>query len=616
MSKKNFLIILLLSSVMTLSLFLYDNNNFYRAPSSDENAAGSEVETHIHTETIHLLNFEKDHKFYISNTNAYSLIEIADDIENLKIDLQLTCDQNFQLASKVISSKIKDSYSDWPLINQFHFRLKNKKNAHFLLSKDIRNCQLTYTNLDNESQKTEINIKSESSDYPWMTDLLNYQENCQDNQKIPQLSCSHQVQKLTTLETPESGFIAKAEMLLGQKLDPSFIANQNPYAQLDFSKAPRLKAIFIATLVYRADFYGTVISRLLKYHAEHGTIIHLMTTGYMMLEKDKKLLRNLASENGNFRLQEFKYYDPKYNLTRPLRYIDDKYRDMHIKLFITLSDNDENNAVVFGGRNIHDGFLFKTMPDYSKYPELVQYGTDDDFVHWNDFEMKITSKEIATMTAAHLLKFWNRDTVTQKMDDFFNSSIANEISNKIANENSSQVRHFISVPYNDGHALEKLYISLIDSAEHSIKISSPYLRPTDKIMQALERAIARNVDITIQTRVSLIGDTQAWLYEEVNKESINKLFDKVKVYEWKENSILHSKFILIDGKAGFIGSVNLSRRSFIQDVENGYIIRSESFIKKMDTIFNSYIEKSQQITVAEKRKFFPSLLIQLLKNQF
>ncbi len=333
----------------------------------------------------------------------------------------------------------------------------------------------------------------------------------------------------------------------------------------------------------------------------------------MLLEKDKNLLFTLASQNPNIRLQEYKYFDTGHRLTRPFRFIDNKYRDMHIKLLITLSDNEERNSVIFGGRNIHDGFLFKVKPDYSKYSSLIQYGQDDDFVHWNDFEMKVTSKDIAEATASHLLKFLNRDTATQSLLDFQDPA-DNKSSAMPTYENS--FRHFISVPFNDDHALEKLYLSLIDSASKTIHISSPYLRPTDKILQALERAAARNVEIKIQTRIELIGDTQAWLYEEVNKESINKLYQKVSLFQWKENSILHSKFILVDGKLGFIGSVNLSRRSFIQDIENGFLIRSELIIGKMEDLFSTYLAKSKKITEAEKRKFLPSLLIQILKNQF
>jgi cardiolipin synthase len=446
--------------------------------------------------------------------------------------------------------------------------------------------------------------------HPWVVGLIQHKEACPTS--WDQLSCAHRADKFETLETPESGFEAKAEMLLGQKLPQDFIKNQDPYAPLDFSKAPKLKGVYVSTLVFRADFYGTVMARLLKYQAEHGALVNVTTTGYMMLKKDRALLEPIAEQNPNFRLDEFKYENPGGAISKASNLVTDKFRDMHVKLFITLSDEKESdNAVIFGGRNIHDGFLFKQVPDHSKFPALVQYGKgkDDDFVHWNDFEAKVTSKDMATATAAQLQHFLSRDIATAKMHPFTENAAAPEVQGET-------FRHFISEPYNDGHALEKQYVSFIDSAGKSIKISSPYLRPTPEILGALKRASARGVNVEIQTRVELLGDTQAWLYEEVNKESINSLYKDAKIYKWKEDSILHSKFILVDGEKAMIGSSNLSRRSFVQDVENGFVIQSEPVVADMDKVFQSYVDHSEQITKPLPRKILPSAVIKVLENQF
>ena len=535
----------------------------------------------LHQDQIHILDFKPGRFFLISNS-----------------DLKLSCDHEFELNDNS------------PRNNKREVRIGKSKEAVFVLGKEIQVCQLNY---GSGGVTSSIKLVSELSVFPWLGGLVTHREFC-PGQKLTQLSCSHSVRNFQMLETPESGFIAKTEMLLGQKLSYTFVKNQNPYAEIDFSKAPKLDAIFLATLVFRADFYGTVMSRLLKFHADRGTVVYILTTGYMMLDKDKKLLRRMAADNGNVRLQEFSFHDPEHGLALPLRYIDNKFRDMHIKLLITLAHDPNHNAVVFGGRNIHDGFLFEDKPNYSKYPDLVQYGVDDDFVHWSDFEAKINAKEIAEVTAAHLLRYWNRDVLTEKMEDFAGDKP--ESKEQAQNSSMIEMQHLISVPYQDHRALEKLYIALIDGAVHSIKISSPYLRPTPGIMKALQRAIDRKVDITIQTRVSLAGDTQAWLYEEVNKESINALFDKVKIYEWRGNSILHSKFLLIDGERGFIGSVNLSRRSFIQDAENGFLVKNKAVVSQMEKIFSSYIAHSRQILQPEPRKLFPTVIIQILKDQF
>jgi phosphatidylserine/phosphatidylglycerophosphate/cardiolipin synthase-like enzyme len=448
-----------------------------------------------------------------------------------------------------------------------------------------------------------------TSAHSWLLDTVQHQEFCKTD--WPQLSCPHPVTSFEPLETPESGFLAKVEMLLGQKPPADFIKNGDPYAPLDFSKAPKLKAIYLSSLVFRADFYGTVMAKLLKFHADRRALVNVVTTDYMMLQKDRSLLEPLAAQNPNFKLDKFRYNNPGGLVSKATNLVTDKYRDMHIKLFITLSDEKESdNAIIFGGRNIHDGFLYKELPDHSRFPELVQYGKDDDFVHWNDFEAKVTSKELATSTAAHLQRFLSRNKSTQAMVPFSKNTSGP------SGPSGNAFRHFISVPYADNHALEKQYVKMIDSAENSIKISSPYLRPTPEITAALKRAAKKGVDIQIQTRVELTGDTQAWLYEEVNKESINALSKQAKIYKWKENSILHSKFLLVDSNKAMIGSVNMSRRSFVQDVENGFLIENASVTKSMEKIFESYVSKSEQVTKPLPRKVVPTLIIKTLENQF
>ena len=584
-----------------ISFFVVSRNEIIRTPASS-------FPKYIVDDNLRLFSFDKDKSFYISNAKTSAKLIIHHNIPGEKnILLKLDC-ENFE---ETIDTSVRFG-----------------KSRSIVLPTNIDKCLLRYTGKTSGST-SEITITSESSAFPVLNEYRSAKEigkfSSSDVLPIQKYFVSNTLNNTTgvletdnykALDTREAGFLEKMKALVGYDLGEDFIKNQNPYAEIDFSKAPKLDAVFVSTLVYRADFYGTVLARALEYQADHGAVVHIITTGYMMLEKDKNLLEPLAFFHPNIRLQEFIYNDPSYDIGRPFRFISSKYRDMHVKMFVTTSkEHPKDNVIIFGGRNVHDGFLFKTLPDHSKYPKLVHYGKgkDDDFVSWNDFEMKLTSKEIAESTYAHLLRFWHRDTYTQFMDNA-TTSTTNEILS--SESNKSFFRHIISIPYNDGQALEKTFVDMIDKASVSIKISSPYLRPTPAISDALGRAILRGVKIDIQTRINLEGDTQAWLYSEVNKESINKFYKKIKIYEWKENSILHSKFILIDGKVAFIGSVNLSRRSFVQDVENGFLIHSENIVKKMDAIFESYIAKSQKIESAQSRKYTASILIYFLKNQF
>jgi cardiolipin synthase len=587
----------------------------------------------VHFEELRIVDFASGRHYLLSNTTARSRLQLVNNTAG-ELELSLQCDRPFVAGVPVLKSgntfrKIAEKKKS---VSRADFRLKRDGAFSVLIERGTEHCLLAYRNRKDPARHSSIRIRNEVAAFPWLRSQIDHVESCAPRASVdalpveryffekrhPQLGCLHAASDFEPLESPESGFLAKIEALLGYRPDPSFIENQNPYAELDFSRAPRLDAIFVATLVYRSDFYGTVLSRILKWHAERGAIVHVITTQYMMLEKDQRLLRSLAASHGNFRLQEFRYYDPDFFLGKPFRYIDTKYRDMHLKLFVTLSRSDPSkNLVIVGGRNVHDGFLFRKMPDHSEYPDLVHFGVDEAFVHWADFELQIKAPHVAESIHAHLVKFWNRDSHTQEMREFFvagNRSTLKEDGGESSEE--ALLRHFVSVPYEDDRALEKLYVELIDQSRSKIELSSPYLRPTPAILGALSRAIDRGVEVIVQTRISLKGDTAAWLYEEVNKESINRLLNRAKIYEWTGDSILHSKFILVDGVVGFIGSVNLSRRSFIQDTENGFLVRDRAFMARMHEIFEGYLAQSRPITEKQKRKWFPSLVVKVLQNQF
>ncbi len=504
------------------------------------------------------------------------------------------------------------------------FKLIKGKKYNIKMAKDINECKLIL------SKNKGIKLIKDEVSFPFLKSLNSKKENCTyinkdvegiDNvflsNKYFQMSCANAVsEEISVLNDSKDALLVKIESLLGTKLSDAFIDNQNPYAELDFSKAPKLDAIFVSTLLYRHDFTGVVLGRLLKFHAKRGTLVNIIGTGYMHNEKDKSLLNELVKFSDNIRVQEYKYHES--NLLKKAKVLTNYLRDMHVKMFVTLSKtNPNNNVIIMGGRNVHDGFVFSEKTDFSKYPKLNQTDPEAPYAYWKDLEIKVVSRDLALSVYSHLLKFWNREISTQKTADI-RSNKKETPQNLIFSDKEAMVRHFISLPFNDEMALEKLYIEMIDNAQHKIRLSSPYLRPTEGIFKALERAINRNknMDIVIQTRINLEGDTAAWLYEETNKGAINKLFDKVKIYEWTQNSILHTKLLTIDDDFVFIGSVNLSQRSFIQDIESGFLVKSKSFSEAMNQLFDSYNDRSKLIESEQKRRFFGRVISDILKKQF
>ncbi|WP_347357605.1 phosphatidylserine/phosphatidylglycerophosphate/cardiolipin synthase family protein [Bdellovibrio sp.] len=435
--------------------------------------------------------------------------------------------------------------------------------------------------------------------------------------KFDSMTCPEAVPAVINLPDAEDSLKSKAETLLGQPLPRGFMDLRDPMAPLDFSKAPFFDSIYVSYLVFRADYYGTFMSRLLEFHAQRGSKIKIMIAGVITLDKDVKMLHSLVARNPNIQLQELKYQVPAGGSLGDR--FDRLHRSMHVKLLLTMSKSQPQNNVAFiGGRNIHDGFIFKTPYDYSN-PDMVNYVKgDESFVHWRDFEFKIHSKDFTEKVAAHFLTIWDRDAKTMQFRSInINLPLASQASPAYFNNREPLIRHYVSVPYKDEQRLIDLYVEMLDSAKKKIMISTPYFRPPKPIFEALERAAARGVDVTVITRLDLKGDTVDWILSESNKPTVNKLYQKIALYEYTEPKvILHSKIVLIDDVFSFLGSVNWNKRSFFHDMENGTMIYGAAYNREMTDIYNQYKRDSRLIEERLKRNYFKALIVGIFDTEF
>ncbi|MFA6236526.1 MAG: phosphatidylserine/phosphatidylglycerophosphate/cardiolipin synthase family protein [Bacteriovorax sp.] len=544
----------------------------------------------------------------------------------------ITCDGDFKIKKSLFAKSV-------PKNKNINFRIYEQSNDSpkviLHLNQKVSNCEITFKDPEKAEEIFGVKLVSDSQEDGKIAEIKNRFEQCilPDASKLKgvekffltpkynSMTCAQEINDIKTLEDPIDGVRAKAETLLGQPLPKDFVITANPYAALDFSKAPKLNAILISYLVFRHDFYGTLIARLAKWHADHGTQVRIINSAAIDNKKDAILLNGMVESSNNIKLQEFRYHSDGGGLWDNLSEL---HRTMHVKLLITLSDNPADNVVYIGGRNVHDGFVFVKAPDHSEFPEMIQYGSakgsDEGFAPWRDYEMRIRSKNLARQIASHYMTLWQRDSQSL----YVRSINQNTVTTRPADpeyfkraEDSALVRHFMSIPYKDDQALESLYIDVFDSAEKSVRLSTPYFRPTKKLGEAMERAVARGVQITLITRIDLSGDTAAIILGEVNKAGINRFLNKIKIFEYTEPGvILHSKVILVDGKLSIIGSVNLNKRSFIHDMENGALIYNPAYNKKMHAILDVYHQMSKEVTEKQKIAFWKKVVIGVFDEEF
>lgn len=406
-------------------------------------------------------------------------------------------------------------------------------------------------------------------------------------------TCAMPIGAPKLLRKSREGFNAKVEALMGAPLSDAAIDKGDPELPLDFSRAPRLKLIYLSSLEFKADFSGRIIERLIRHHAALGTKVRIMVTDVLERDKDDAMLHRLAAEFPNVQLQEYRW---RADHGAPIdEQISQLHKVLHIKMLATLAQDPARSRVIIGGRNIHDGFLFHQPIDLSRYPNLEQYGKTDGFSlnyysNWSDFDIEFADRPTVETLAAHLSTVWQRDADTNLARPF-------SIPVRADGRPLGNARHFISVPYEDDHALEDYFVELVDAAQHHIQIVNPYLNLTPSLAHAFDRALARGVKIDIVGRIDLKGDIGGKFLTALNKLFVEKYGDRINIREFKApDVVLHSKIMMIDERLVAISSVNLNNRSFFHDSENGMMVLDPAFYVRMKPIYDDYLAHSNPVS--------------------
>lgn len=109
-------------------------------------------------------------------------------------------------------------------------------------------------------------------------------------------------------------------------------------------------------------------------------------------------------------------------------------------------------------------------------------------------------------------------------------------------------------------SLAKKIIALIDSAQHTLTIESPYPAFSNVFMDALERATRRGVTIVLLTN-SLRSTDQVIVYAAYQNQKSALLRHGVRIFEFAGPEHLHAKGMVIDDRLAVLGSYNFDARS-------------------------------------------------------
>lgn len=374
--------------------------------------------------------------------------------------------------------------------------------------------------------------------------------------------------------------------LLGRNSDsPLFVDNditlfKDGTEKFEVLKKELLKAkhhIHLEYYIVKHDRIGCEIKDILIKKANEGVkirfIIDKVGSGSLS-RKYKNSLRKSGVE-----VVEYSYF-----LAPILRFINTQinYRN-HRKIVVI-----DGKVGFIGGNNIGDEYLGKGKLGY-----------------WRDSHMMVRGDFVLGLQGVFL-------------DDYFTIKKANEEELLYESEfekyfpkpskGKNQIIQLVkSGPNSEFPSIMHAMLKMINMAEKSIYITTPYFVPPEPIMEALKVAALSGIDV----KILFPGQYDHFIVYYASRSYLGELIKcGVKVYLYNNKSFVHAKVMSIDGKISTLGTANIDIRSFELNYEINAVIYDDDLTMEVDDAFNEDIESSTELTLDkyENSSFFSKFL--------
>ena len=145
---------------------------------------------------------------------------------------------------------------------------------------------------------------------------------------------------------------------------------------------------------------------------------------------------------------------------------------------------------------------------------------------------------------------------------------------------------------------QRLIVSLIHAANRRIVIAMPYLIPDDALLQALQTAVLRDVEVTLvvplQMDQVLVCLAQRSYYDELMDSG-------VRICRYGKR-FLHAKHVTIDSAIAWIGTSNLDIRSFALNAEIVVLFYGGGLCNRLGEEQARYLRDGELLDAAEWQK--------------
>lgn len=230
------------------------------------------------------------------------------------------------------------------------------------------------------------------------------------------------------------------------------------------------------------------------------------------------------------------------------------------------------------------------------------------FSHWKDTAVMLKGDGVLSFTMM-FLQMWN---ITERNPEHYKNYICPP-DMPILQES---LKKGWVIPYGDSpldgeNVGERVYMDIINQADHYVHIMTPYLILDNEMVTSLTFAAKRGID-TIIIMPHIPDKMYAYL---LARSYYPELIEAgVKIYEYTPGFV-HAKVFVSDDEKAVVGTINLDFRSLYLHFECGVLIYQNPAVCDIEEDFQNTLKKCQQITLEDCRRypFFRSFAGRMLR---
>lgn len=203
---------------------------------------------------------------------------------------------------------------------------------------------------------------------------------------------------------------------------------------------------------------------------------------------------------------------------------------------------------------------------------------------WKDTGLRLEGEAVRNLTSIFLELWYTQTRQRHPAEDYL------DVCHSVAAE--GVVLPFADNPLEEERIAENVYMNLINRADHSLYIITPYLIITDEMNRALGLAAKRGVDVRIVTPG--IPDKKT-VYAVTRSYYPGLLRQGVRIFEYTPG-FCHAKQCLCDGKIAVIGTSNLDYRSLYHHFENNVLLYDTQAVSAIGADFANLFPQCREVT--------------------